>query len=243
MKPAPKYLTVKEAEQHLRATYGRSFKRHLPAVRRMPVRVQLRTLRLAIGNPSQIEVEQLAQLPRGKYWRIENGYDEPTPEERTRLAFVFRVKLAGFDSDKELGVAIGDEGRPISASQLSAWFSRQPRHREPADLALRTASPFRVSALARAGGSHRRSRRQGLDRVEQEGRMNRMAVDSSLIASAGHDGDAMEVELASGQVYRYEGISREQYDAFMASDSKGKYFNGVIKGACASCTRVDRHEH
>jgi len=73
--------------------------------------------------------------------------------------------------------------------------------------------------------------------------MNRMAVDSSLIASAGHDGDAMEVELASGQVYRYEGISREQYDAFMASDSKGKYFNGVIKGACASCTRVDRHEH
>lgn len=68
--------------------------------RRALIRQQLRLLRTRLGK-SQIDVETDAGLPRGKYWRIENGYDEPTDTERARLAKALRVSAdeLGFQAD------------------------------------------------------------------------------------------------------------------------------------------------
>lgn len=63
------------------------------AVGRTLVQRRFRMLRTSVGK-SQLEVEHLAELPRGKYWRIENGYDVPTPDERKRLARVLEVSEA-----------------------------------------------------------------------------------------------------------------------------------------------------
>lgn len=48
-------------------------------------------LEIARGHLSQLEVERLARkhfkhFPKGKYWRIENGYDAPSPKEQDAIA-------------------------------------------------------------------------------------------------------------------------------------------------------------
>lgn len=40
---------------------------------------------------SQLTVERRAKLPAGKYWRIENGYDEATDSELRRIAKVLHT--------------------------------------------------------------------------------------------------------------------------------------------------------
>lgn len=40
---------------------------------------------------SQRDTAVKAKIAFDRYWRIENGYAEPTPEERESLARVFRV--------------------------------------------------------------------------------------------------------------------------------------------------------
>jgi len=59
--------------------------------------------------------------------------------------------------------------------------------------------------------------------------MKRQGVMSSNIKAIGWDKDVLEVEFAKGSVYRYKGVSRDIYEGFMASGSKGKYFYSVIK--------------
>lgn len=60
--------------------------------------------------------------------------------------------------------------------------------------------------------------------------MERQAVESSAIASIGHDGDTLEVEMKTGNVYRYSGVTREHYDALLGADSVGKHFGQHIRG-------------
>lgn len=40
---------------------------------------------------SQLDVANKAKMPAGRYWRIENGYDKPSPSELNALAEVFGV--------------------------------------------------------------------------------------------------------------------------------------------------------
>lgn len=42
-------------------------------------------------DKTQMQVESLARLDAGKFWKIENGFVFPTDEERTRLARVLKV--------------------------------------------------------------------------------------------------------------------------------------------------------
>jgi transcriptional regulator with XRE-family HTH domain len=42
---------------------------------------------------SQLKVEQRAKLTTGKYWRIENGYDEATDAELRRIAKVLHITI------------------------------------------------------------------------------------------------------------------------------------------------------
>jgi transcriptional regulator with XRE-family HTH domain len=53
---------------------------------------RLRVLRAEHGL-SQRDTAVKAKLALDRYWRIENGYAEPTPEERERLAGVFAVEV------------------------------------------------------------------------------------------------------------------------------------------------------
>jgi hypothetical protein len=57
-------------------------------------------------------------------------------------------------------------------------------------------------------------------------------VNSNTIASIGYDAHRRELELeflASGDVYRYFGVSAGEHAAFMAAESKGTYLNQVFK--------------
>ena len=57
--------------------------------------------------------------------------------------------------------------------------------------------------------------------------MNRTPLNSSAVKSAGYANGVIEIELPSG-VYRYPG-TQEDFDALMASDSKGKHFGARIR--------------
>ena len=59
-----------------------------------------------------------------------------------------------------------------------------------------------------------------------------VAVVSSVFTSAAYNPDSRQLYLRfrSGKVYRYFEFPPEQYDEFLAADSKGGYFAGHIRG-------------
>lgn len=59
--------------------------------KRLEIRTQYRMLRVA-ADKTQLEVEALAHLDVGRYWKIENGMVEPTDDERKAIARVLRVE-------------------------------------------------------------------------------------------------------------------------------------------------------
>lgn len=60
---------------------------------------------------------------------------------------------------------------------------------------------------------------------------NRTPVASSSIASIGYSDEAsLDVEFRSGAVYRYFAVPKLTFEAFLAVDSKGAFFNEHIKG-------------
>lgn len=54
---------------------------------------------------------------------------------------------------------------------------------------------------------------------------------SSQIAAVGHDPatNTLAVRFHTGAVYHYDNVPADQHAAFMASDSKGKFFGAHIK--------------
>jgi hypothetical protein len=56
-------------------------------------------------------------------------------------------------------------------------------------------------------------------------------VDSSLVRAVAYDSEtrALDVEFASGQIYSYSGVPQAIYDAFISSDTKGQFFNQVVR--------------
>jgi hypothetical protein len=61
--------------------------------------------------------------------------------------------------------------------------------------------------------------------------MNIQEVESSVIASVGHDADrdVLEVRFRSGRVYNYRAVPADVYAALLAAESIGRYFNEVIR--------------
>lgn len=62
--------------------------------------------------------------------------------------------------------------------------------------------------------------------------MEWVSVDSSVFTSAAYNPDRRQLYLRfhSGKVYRYFEFPPDQYDEFMAADSKGRYFGTRIRG-------------
>ena len=61
--------------------------------------------------------------------------------------------------------------------------------------------------------------------------MQRTPVDSTNLASVGHDADTktLEVEFHGGRVYQYEDVLESAYHALMSADSKGSHFQRHIR--------------
>ena len=55
-------------------------------------------------------------------------------------------------------------------------------------------------------------------------------VESSVIASIDHSGRNLLVQFLSGRLYRYRGVTRDVFEAFLAAESKGTFFNLKILG-------------
>jgi hypothetical protein len=56
-------------------------------------------------------------------------------------------------------------------------------------------------------------------------------VDSSCVARLGYDAASEEVhvEFHSSETYAYGGVSSQVYEEFDGAESKGRFFNEVIK--------------
>ena len=62
--------------------------------------------------------------------------------------------------------------------------------------------------------------------------MNMRSVESATLVALGYD-DAREIpqlEFRSREVYRYFGVPCSVYAALVVAASKGRYFNGAIRG-------------
>lgn len=65
--------------------------------RRQVIRRQYRLWRAAVEK-TQLQVETLARLDAGRYWKIENGVVFPTADERKAIARVLRINEADLPS-------------------------------------------------------------------------------------------------------------------------------------------------
>ena len=71
--------------------------------------------------------------------------------------------------------------------------------------------------------------------------MDRTAVTSSSLASIGYSPKqtTLEVEFKHGAIYRYLDVPADVFQAFLAAESKGAYFNHAVKD-CYPHQRVRR---
>jgi hypothetical protein len=62
--------------------------------------------------------------------------------------------------------------------------------------------------------------------------MNMKPVASTTLVAIGYDAtcELLELEFRSQAVYRYCGVPGSVYEALVAAPSKGRYFNGAIRG-------------
>ena len=70
--------------------------------------------------------------------------------------------------------------------------------------------------------------------------IHRVSVNSSAISSVGYCSAerVLEVEFVRGAIYRYWGVSQGTYEAFVATPSKGQFFNAAIRSQPYGYARV-----
>lgn len=59
--------------------------------------------------------------------------------------------------------------------------------------------------------------------------MQTVTVTSSNIHQVGFDNEALFVAFKRGKTYRYEGVSRDTFDALAKAESPGKFFHQFIR--------------
>lgn len=72
----------------------------LSETKRTTIRRRYKALR-ASTELTQLEIQALARLTKGRYWRIENGYDFPTDAERRALARALKVEPSELPGNPE----------------------------------------------------------------------------------------------------------------------------------------------
>lgn len=63
--------------------------------------------------------------------------------------------------------------------------------------------------------------------------MKRTPVQSSSIKSVGHANNTMEIQFASGDVYRYKNVPAAVATALLEAESAGKAFQTLVRGKYA----------
>ena len=65
----------------------------------------------------------------------------------------------------------------------------------------------------------------------QHPRMKRVSVPSSTLAAVAYScqGSLLDLEFCDGSLYRFFEVPEDCFQQFMASDSKGRYFNNNIR--------------
>lgn len=68
--------------------------------------------------------------------------------------------------------------------------------------------------------------------VNEEAEIPMLPINSTMASAVGYDGQRkiLQIEFNSGSVYQYADVERETWERFLASNSKGKFFNKEIKG-------------
>ncbi len=64
-------------------------------------------------------------------------------------------------------------------------------------------------------------------------KIERFAIDSSSIKTAGYDHGTLCVEFTSGHLYAYQ-VPAEVFEAFASAESKGRFFGTQIRGKFTS---------
>lgn len=59
--------------------------------------------------------------------------------------------------------------------------------------------------------------------------MVRIPIRSSMATSVGHEGFTLEVELSKGELYRYEPVTKAEYEVLLTAPSFGEHLNKAIK--------------
>lgn len=61
--------------------------------------------------------------------------------------------------------------------------------------------------------------------------INRQEVKSTNLVSIGYDEqtETLEIEFKGNRIYRYQNVSKEEYNNLVNAESIGKYFNTNIK--------------
>lgn len=70
----------------------------------------------------------------------------------------------------------------------------------------------------------------------------KIKIESSNIESVAHQDETMIVEFKNGGVYEYQRVSKETFQSFLDSKSKGKYFHRYIRGAFKCVTLLDKKD-
>jgi len=68
----------------------------------------------------------------------------------------------------------------------------------------------------------------------------RVAIESTTLSTVAYDDatSVLDIEFKHGGSYRYFMVPRRTYDALLAAESKGRFFNHAIRGRFAF-TRLD----
>lgn len=72
--------------------------------------------------------------------------------------------------------------------------------------------------------------------ANEEAEIPMIPISSTMASAVGYDQQRkiLQIEFNSGSVYQYTDVEMETWERFLASNSKGKFFNKEIKGHYAS---------
>ena len=74
--------------------------------------------------------------------------------------------------------------------------------------------------------------------------MKLIPVESTTITTVGYDANSelLRIEFRDRTIYQYFGVPASVHNALMCASSKGKYFNGIIRGRFAFSLEVTNHQ-
>jgi KTSC domain len=122
---------------------------------------------------------------------------------------------------------------PAKRNSSSGWSACGAMPRRASTPSDRSGDPIREKSGGGAATSqHAKESSQSAPPEMSSPHAGALPVASSLLASVDYDAGAfvLQLQFRSGAFYRYFDVSQSTYQALLAADSKGSFFNSSIKG-------------